>query len=128
MKQPKVTRAFLNPKEGMAAIQCRTFVSKPYHECDDNWGGSADCNLSLSDCGRQITLDFDAYNENYTKERLAKIDKIRAALNQIEDALIEHYFNAGVLTKRERNEVRKAREADTDGKNRPHLILEDDYL
>lgn len=126
MKQPKVMRAFLNPKEGMAAVQCRTVVTKPYHLCDDNWGGGADCNLSLSDCGRQITLDFDAYNEVDVKERFAKIDKIRAALNQIEDALIEHYFNSGVLSKAERREVRDGRLAE--GKPVPRVLLDEDYL
>lgn len=108
----KVTRKFLNSKGGMAAVMCRTTLPKAYHETDDAWGGGADCNLSLSDCGRQITLDFDAYDEKDVRERFAKIDKIRAALDQIEDTLIEYYFQTGVLSDAERKQCREKRQAD----------------
>jgi hypothetical protein len=125
----KVTRAFLNSKEGMAAMMVRTVLPGPYHERDDGYGGSPDCNLSLSDCGRQITLDFDAFDEKDIKERFKKIDKIRAALNQIEDTLIQYYFEAGVLTDAERKACRLAR--DGEGKQKPRTIsiaYLEDYL
>jgi hypothetical protein len=108
-RAPKVVRKFLNSKDGMAALMVRTYVPIPFHEREDGYGGSGDCNLTLSDCGRQITLDFDAFDEVDVKEKFRKIDKIRAALDQIEDALIEYYFQSGVLTDKEREDCRKTR-------------------
>lgn len=115
MNKAKVKRTFLNRKDGMAALMVRTYNAEPYHEREDAWGGSADCHLTISDCGRQITLDFDAYDEQDTKDRLAKIDKIRAALDLIEGALIEHYISNGCLTRKERDAVRMSRKDDKAG-------------
>lgn len=110
----KSVRKFLNAKQGMAAVYARTEMPQPYHEADDGYGGSLDANLTLSDCGRQITLDFDAFDEADIKERFAKLDKIREALDLIEDRLIEYYFRAGVLTDKERRTIRNARDNERD--------------
>ena len=129
MKNAKVTRKFLNSKDGMASIMDRvTLPSKPFHEQDDAWGNSLDANLTLSDCARQVTLDFDAYDEKDIKERFRKIDLIRDALNRIEDGLIEYYFNCGVLTDAERKESRVAREKDDDHKQEARTIRVSELL
>jgi hypothetical protein len=130
MKKHKVTRQFLNNKDGMAAIMCRvTQPPKAYHEQDDTWGDSFDANLSLSDCGRMVTLEFDAYDEKDVKARFDKIDRIRAALKNIEEGLIEYYFHTGVLSEQERKACRKAREeADVEEaqvRHRVSQLLED---
>lgn len=121
-KAPKVVRTFLNPRTGMASVQATVNAPGPYHLSDEGYGGSLDASLSLSDCGRQVTLDFDAYDEKDVKERLAKIDKIRAALKIIEDGLIEYYFEAGVLTDAERKAARLARDNDEDWKKEERTI------
>lgn len=123
MKNAKVTRKFLNSKYGMAAVMDSvTLPSKPFHEQDDAWGNSLDANLSITDCGRMVTLDFDAYDEADIKERFRKIDLLRAALNRIEDGLIEYYFSVGVLSDAERKEAREARDKEPESM-KEHRVL-----
>jgi hypothetical protein len=126
----QVVRKFLNPKQGMAAVYGKVEMPLPYHVDEDTYGCSLDANLTLSDCGRQITLDFDAYDEADVKARLAKLDKIREALDLIEDGLIEYYFRAGVLTDAERKACRTAR--DEEGKEKAPRTISiadlEDYL
>lgn len=125
----KSVRKFLNTKQGMAAVYARTEMPPPYHEADEGYGGSLDANLTLSDCGRQITLDFDAFDEADIKERLAKLDKIREALDLIEDRLIDYYFRAGVLSDAERKACRLARDGVNNNKSKTVSLADlEDYL
>jgi hypothetical protein len=80
-KLPKIyKRSFLNKESGMAAIQLEAEVEQ-YKE-----GGirTLSAYLTISDCNRQICLDFWANNKKHYKKRLRKLRKIRKMLNDLE--------------------------------------------
>lgn len=101
-------RVFLNPR-GTAMVNVRQEVPLPFHEGMDAWNGGLDQTISISDCGRQVTLEFDAYDEKDVRQRLAKLDKLRAAIDFLEDGLIDYYFTNGCLPAAERKQARELR-------------------
>ena len=67
MKSKKYqSRKFLNSKYGLAAIEVNCNV------CD--W--SMDVDVTLSDCNRNISLDFNVYREKDYNERIKKLSLI----------------------------------------------------
>ena len=115
------TRVFLNDRNGMAALEARVYTSPPYHEQEGSYCHGCSASLSLSDCGQTISIDFESsHEEKYIKERLNKLDKIRKALDLIEEGLIEAYFHGA--TKEEIKAVHASRKGD--GYERP-IYLED---
>jgi len=88
MKSKKYnSRKFLNNKHGIAAIEVT---------CDvNNW--SIDTYVTLSDCSRNITLDFCVYNEKSYSEKSKKlcliINELTAVLEFMEENK-DSYFAA----------------------------------
>ncbi len=68
-----IRRGFLNSDKTQSAM----FVL----DADDH-----DIRLKLSDCDRQISLDFSIYSDTTRQDRLDKLDRIQGAL----DALRRH--------------------------------------
>lgn len=81
-------RAFLNPKsrEGMAAISMRFQKVK-----ETEYEGS----VVISDCNRQVSLDFDFWTPKMRRERLAKlkilIDYFTELKEKIEGATLKKF-------------------------------------
>lgn len=89
-------REWLNSKHGRAYAITRASVSEE----------AVYAELDLSDCSDQISLDFNAYDLKSIPERLRKVDKLRRALDEIEDKLLEGL--AVMISKEEWKEIRKA--------------------
>ena len=115
------TRVFLNDRNGMAALEARVYTPPPYHEQHDSYSHGTSATLSLSDCGQTISIDFDTdADEKSVRERLNKVDKIRKALDLIEEGIIEGYFHGA--TKEEEKVIHAATK---DDKGYAPLYLED---
>ena len=83
MKEIKYhSRKFLNKKTGMAAI-----------ECDADFSDYA-CYASavISDCNRQVSLDFTSYNAKEFDVKLTKLGLVINELFQLEQFLLEHKY------------------------------------
>jgi len=93
-------REWLNSKHGRAFIITRASVSDE----------AVYAELDLSDCHEEISLDFNAYDLKSIPEKLKKIDKIRKALDEIEDKLLEGV--ATMFTREEWKEIKQARKAE----------------
>lgn len=113
MKKAKQTykREWLNDKAGRAYIITSTHVDEE----------AVSASLELADCSRSIDLEFYAYDEKQIASRLRKIDRIRAGLDAIEDALLEGLCT--MINRKEWKEINKAREAE--GGNRHAVSLSD---
>lgn len=88
-----IERHFLNenPKDGMAAFICAEVTQS---QTDDTGGvRTASASLSLSDCSRNITLDFGWYfddstkNDNEIKARMKKLALLKAVISRFEKEL-----------------------------------------
>jgi hypothetical protein len=66
----KTTRKFLNKKEGIAIIQCGLELS----------AYSVFADVTITDCSRQISLDFNAYD---AKEYDVKLEKLELIINEL---------------------------------------------
>jgi hypothetical protein len=92
-------RQWLNGDLGMAAIEARIDVSGVGEEHH-----SVDAGITISDCNRQITLDFDVYGDtDDVPEKLAKIRRLRLAICQFERELNEAYSEIKPKSKRPSN-------------------------
>jgi hypothetical protein len=74
------SRKFLNPKQGMAAIECNVEAGSYLRE-------AVDANVSISDCNRQVQLDFSMYKKEDAKVKLAKINVIIEELSKFKEQL-----------------------------------------
>jgi len=79
---PKIRRDWLNPLRhedtGAIAHYLRVLPG------DDDSRPSLQGSLTLRDCSRQVELDFHCYTAKACRERLRKLDLIRAHLDTIE--------------------------------------------
>jgi len=96
-------RAFLNPYDGMAAVDAKVTLS------DQPTYTEVDAGLSFSDCSQTIHLDFDLWNSSVTKtymrKRRAKLELMRKTVNDFLDKVEEAYTFA-----EEHAEAKKAEE------------------
>ena len=69
----KVTRKFLNKKDGLAAIECAIEVS--------NYSVTAD--VSITDCNRKVSLDFCIYDAKGYDVKLAKLELVISELAEM---------------------------------------------
>lgn len=81
-------RSFLNPRNGMAAIQANVSVYKG--------STSVDADVRLSDCNRNVSLDFsfDTWNnggEQDFRARMRKLDTILDTLHRVRDEMLIAY-------------------------------------
>lgn len=102
-------RTFLNPREGMAAIQASVRIS----EGDDYI--NVDSSLTISDCNRQINLDFEVWDssqdKSYLRERRKKMDLFRKVINGYLDATEEAYNELeGKLEEKHKAKLKKEKE------------------
>lgn len=67
------SRTFLNSEKGMAALEAKT---EYYHK------NFCYANFSISDCNRQINLDFDFTDEKTRSQRLEKLNTLLGQLQK----------------------------------------------
>jgi hypothetical protein len=83
------SRKFLNPKQGMAAIECSVSTST---FSSSNIGAT----ITISDCSRQAQLEFDVYSKADAKAKLAKlnliVEELRKFKEQLETAIAQAEF------------------------------------
>lgn len=77
------SRKFLNKAEGLAAIECSVqhllFTS------------GVDASINISDCSRQVSIDFSVYNVKDLDSRLAKLDLIITEISKVRDVISNNY-------------------------------------
>lgn len=80
------SRKFLNPKTGVAAIECSA-------EMAHKW---CDVNVKITDCNRSVDLQFDFNDVKGYKEKRAKliliINELSALLSLIDDKMADPKF------------------------------------
>jgi hypothetical protein len=80
------SRKFLNPKTGVAAIECSA-------ELTHKW---FDINVKITDCSRAVNLQFEFSDIKGYKERRAKliliINELSALLASIDDKMADPAF------------------------------------
>ena len=76
------SRKFLNKKIGMAAIECDVSINDH----------SIYASSVISDCNRQVSLDFTAYNVKDLDAKLTKLGLLINELFEMEQFLLEHKF------------------------------------
>jgi hypothetical protein len=83
------SRKFLNPKQGMAAIEASVSTSSYSRS-------SVEATITISDCSRQAQLDFCVYNKADAKAKLAKLnllgEELRKFKEQLETAIAQAEF------------------------------------
>lgn len=76
------SRKFLNKKTGMAAIECDVSINEH----------SIYASSVISDCNRQVSLDFTAYNLKEFDIKLTKLGLLINELFEMEQFLLAHKF------------------------------------
>lgn len=92
------TRKFLNKKHGLAAIQSDFSIS------EWSMGGS----ITISDCNRNINLDFSVYNSKDHAEKLNKLDLIIKELTDYRELMVTH-LDSYLENQKKSKEKRKLR-------------------
>lgn len=67
------------------------YVAKSTKKSLRNGGGYVSCDLTIGDCSRQISLDFDHYSKKDRENSLYKIDTILGAITKFREALVVEY-------------------------------------
>lgn len=81
------SRQFLNENEGLAAIECsvaRYNEDMPY----------IDAAVTITDCYKAITLDFDMYGEEGAANNIQKLEILMEELARFKEALEKEYEKA----------------------------------
>jgi hypothetical protein len=73
------SRKFLNKAEGLAAIECSISGL--------SFSAGFDASINITDCNRQVYLDFSAYNAKDLDGRLAKLDLLLAEISKVRDII-----------------------------------------
>lgn len=71
-------RTFLNERDGMAAIEASVRGN----------ASSIDANICITDCHRQINLDFDGYDVEGIERALKKIRRLLAIVAEVEQQMV----------------------------------------
>jgi hypothetical protein len=73
------SRKFLNKAEGLAAIECSISGL--------SFSAGFDASITITDCNRQVYLDFSAYNVKDVDNRLAKLDLLISEISKVRDII-----------------------------------------
>ena len=73
------SRKFLNKAEGLAAIECSVG--------DLQFSYGVDASISITDCSRQVNIDFSIYNLKDLASRLAKLDLLITEITKVRDII-----------------------------------------
>lgn len=113
-------RKFLNSKDGMAAIEA--YVEMEHGKADTGEPHAfLDTMLSITDCSRRVTLEFDAWTLKAIAERRGKIKRFRTLTESYFAALETSYdiLAADIHEKalwRKKNAAKSKRKLDKKGK------------
>lgn len=95
-------RDWLNKKKGTAFVESHTSDHFPTNK---KISGHVSASLTIADCSRTISLDFDCFDKEDVDERLHKIAVLRTHLNEIVNALLE--AKGKLLTRKENKALDK---------------------
>jgi hypothetical protein len=73
------SRKFLNKAEGLAAIECSVG--------DLQFSYGVDASINITDCSRQVNIDFSIYNLKDLDSRLAKLDLLITEITKVRDII-----------------------------------------
>jgi|694.fasta_scaffold49500_6 hypothetical protein len=73
------SRKFLNKAEGLAAIECSVG--------DLQFSYGVDASISITDCSRQVNIDFSIYNLKDLDSRLAKLNLLITEITKVRDII-----------------------------------------
>lgn len=108
-------RFFLNPKDGVAAASFNVEAGFDDGGVKGGWPSlEVESNLSMSDCNRQISLDFDLWLGDDKRDALQTIKERRAKLarfKQIVDRFVEDTTAAYEFAEEHLDDYIKARKA-----------------
>jgi len=91
MKKKKFAnkRSFLNPKEGVAAISFNVYVEDNLDSKRSYPSLDVEASVTISDCNRQINLEFDTWRpgteaetRKLLKARRTKLDRLKKLLDE----------------------------------------------
>lgn len=71
-------RVWLNESEGMAAIEARVRGNSQ----------TIDANICITDCHRQINLDFDGYDQDGIERAIKKVRRLLAIVQDVEKQMV----------------------------------------
>lgn len=87
-------RIFLNPKDGVAAASSVARVVDNIKSKNIRWPSiEAECSIELSDCNRQISLEFGLWLHDTKRENVKEIKELRAKLKRLQD-LVNNFADA----------------------------------
>jgi hypothetical protein len=98
------SRKFLNKAEGLAAIECS--ISSL------SFSAGFDASINITDCNRQVYLDFSTYNVKDVDNRLAKLDLLISEISKVRDIISSNAYSVKEEIAKEEKE-RKARRTKT---------------
>jgi hypothetical protein len=88
------SRKFLNKRSGLAAVEWRVTGSTwvPTRGKDKKKHVEVVADFTITDCNRQVTLDFSVWDKKDLKAKLQKVrdlqDEINAFASDLEDAIV----------------------------------------
>jgi len=86
-------RYFLNPKEGVAAASWSVTVDNNISRKDHYPGIDAEASLTISDCTRQINLEFETWLGDDIKEAKKVLDDRRIKLTRLK-SIVDEFVTA----------------------------------
>lgn len=88
-------RYFLNPKDGVAAASFDVEASYNLKPDKDRWPSlDVEGTLSLSDCNRQIRLEFDVWTSDSKTESLKTLKDRRKKLERLKNIVLQFVDSA----------------------------------
>lgn len=77
------SRKFLNKSTGLAAIETNIGTTP--------WCGGVDGSVTITDCSRQINIDFSVYDVKDVDVKIAKLNLLVEEISAFRDVYLEHY-------------------------------------
>lgn len=77
------SRKFLNKSTGLAAIETNIDTTP--------WCGGVDGSVTITDCSRQINIDFSVYDVKDVDVKIAKLNLLVEEISAFRDVYLEHY-------------------------------------
>jgi hypothetical protein len=100
------SRKFLNKAEGLAAIECSVSGL--------SYMSGVDATISITDCSRQVNMDFSVYNVKDLDSRLAKLDLLITEISKLRDVISNNYDSIKEdIIKKDKERIKRRKTATT---------------
>jgi hypothetical protein len=77
------SRKFLNKSTGLSAIETSIDTTL--------WSGGVEGSVSITDCARQVNLDFSLYDVKDVDVKIAKLNLLLVEISAFRDVYLQHY-------------------------------------